>query len=142
MQSYNKYTVYQLRKKYLPLKKETLFLYITLTRIISISNYRLSNTAYFGFLEICQPKAGETAVISGAAGAVGSLVGQIAKIHGVKAIGIAGSDSKCKWLVDELGFDSAINYKTENVHEALKKAAPNGVDCYFDNVFFEFSLLQ
>ncbi|XP_001603755.1 prostaglandin reductase 1 [Nasonia vitripennis] len=92
------------------------------------------NTAYFGFLEICAPKAGETVVISGAAGAVGSHVGQIAKIHGLKAIGIAGSDSKCKWLVDELGFDRAINYKTENIAAALKEAAPDGVDCYFDNV--------
>jgi NADPH:quinone reductase-like Zn-dependent oxidoreductase len=73
-------------------------------------------------------------VVSGAAGAVGSLVGQIAKIHGLEAIGLAGSDSKCKWLVDELGFDHAINYKTRNVTAALKEVAPDGVDCYFDNV--------
>lgn len=101
-----------------------------------------SNTAYFGFLEICRPKAGETVVISGAAGAVGSHVGQIAKIHGLKAIGIAGSDSKCKWLVNELGFDRAINYKTENIAAALKQAAPDGVDCYFDNVMISYMLLQ
>lgn len=93
------------------------------------------NTAYFGLLEICTPKKGETLVVSGAAGAVGSQVGQIGKhVVGMNVIGIAGSDEKCKWLVDELGFDHAINYKTEDVKTALKKAAPNGVDCYFDNV--------
>lgn len=97
------------------------------------------NSAYFGFLEICKPKAGETVVVSGAAGAVGSHVGQIAKIKGCKVIGIAGSEEKGKWLTKELGFDHFINYKTENIEEALKKAAPNGVDCYFDNVGGELS---
>ena len=92
------------------------------------------NTAYFGFLELCQPKAGETVVVSGAAGAVGSLVGQIAKIKGCKVIGFAGSDDKCAWLEQELGFDKAINYKKGNLSAQLKAAAPNGVDCYFDNV--------
>ncbi|XP_028144094.1 prostaglandin reductase 1 [Diabrotica virgifera virgifera] len=92
------------------------------------------NTAYFGFLEICQPKPGETVVVSGAAGAVGSHVGQIAKIKGCTVIGIAGSDEKGKWLTEELGFDHFINYKTANVAEELKNAAPKGVDCYFDNV--------
>ncbi|CAG9836166.1 unnamed protein product [Diabrotica balteata] len=92
------------------------------------------NTAYFGFLEICQPKPGETVVVSGAGGAVGSLVGQIAKIKGCTVIGIAGSDEKGKWLTEELGFDHFINYKTANVADELKKVAPNGVDCYFDNV--------
>uniref|UniRef100_A0A336MUL9 Prostaglandin reductase 1 n=1 Tax=Culicoides sonorensis TaxID=179676 RepID=A0A336MUL9_CULSO len=97
------------------------------------------NTAYFGLLEICQPKAGETLVVSGAAGAVGSLVGQIAKLKGLKTIGIAGSDDKCEWLTQKLGFDHAINYKTTNVGEELKKVAPNGVDCYFDNIGGELS---
>uniref|UniRef100_A0A1Q3FIB9 Prostaglandin reductase 1 n=1 Tax=Culex tarsalis TaxID=7177 RepID=A0A1Q3FIB9_CULTA len=91
------------------------------------------NTAYFGLLELCAPKEGETIVVSGAAGAVGSNVGQIAKIKGCRVVGIAGSDDKCKWL-KELGFDETINYKTANVNEELKKAAPKGIDCYFDNV--------
>ncbi|CAH1645375.1 unnamed protein product [Spodoptera littoralis] len=95
-------------------------------------------TAYFGFLEICQPKAGETVVVTGAAGAVGSLVGQIAKIKGCKVIGFAGSDDKVKWL-EEIGFDKAINYKTADIAAALKEAAPKGVDCYFDNVGGELS---
>lgn len=93
------------------------------------------NTAYFGLLELCKPKQGETLVVSGAAGAVGSHVGQIGKnVLGLNVIGIAGSDEKCKWLVEELGFDYAINYKTENIATALRKAAPKGIDCYFDNV--------
>ncbi|XP_062540760.1 prostaglandin reductase 1-like [Armigeres subalbatus] len=91
------------------------------------------NTAYFGFLEICDPKEGETVVVSGAAGAVGSVVGQIAKLKGCQVIGIAGSDDKCEWL-KKLGFEHAINYKTQNILEELKKAAPKGIDCYFDNV--------
>jgi prostaglandin reductase 1 len=96
-------------------------------------------TAYFGFIEICQPKAGETVVVTGAAGAVGSLVGQIAKIKGCKVIGFAGSDAKVAWLEKELGFDKAFNYKTVDVSESLKEAAPDGVDCYFDNVGGEIS---
>nr|CAD7260676.1 unnamed protein product [Timema shepardi] len=92
------------------------------------------NTAYFGFLEICKPKPGEVVVVSGAAGAVGSIVGQIAKIKGCKVIGFAGSEEKVKWLVDKLGFDAAYNYKTKDIAEALEEAAPEGVDCYFDNV--------
>ncbi|XP_026487162.1 prostaglandin reductase 1-like [Vanessa tameamea] len=96
-------------------------------------------TAYFGFLELCQPKIGETVVVTGAAGAVGSIVGQIAKIKGCKVIGFAGSDDKVKWLEKELGFDKAINYKTADVQKALQAAAPNGVDCYFDNVGGEIS---
>ena len=91
-------------------------------------------TAYFGLMDLGAPKAGETVVVSAAAGAVGSIVGQIAKIQGCRAVGLAGSDVKCKWIVDELGFDAAINYKTENVASALKKACPNGIDIYFDNV--------
>jgi len=91
------------------------------------------NTAYFGLLEICDPKPGETVVVSGAAGAVGSLVGQIAKIKGCNVIGFAGSDEKCTWL-KSIGFDYAFNYKKSDVTESLTKAAPKGVDCYFDNV--------
>lgn len=97
------------------------------------------NTAYFGFLNICKPKKGEVVVVSSAAGAVGSVVGQIAKIKGCTVIGIAGDDNKCDWLTKELGFDHAINYKNESVNEVLKKYAPNGVDCYFDNVGGELS---
>lgn len=92
------------------------------------------NTAYFGLLEICQPKAGEILVVSGAAGAVGSHVGQIGKIKGLTVIGITGSDDKCQWLKNECGFDHTINYKSQNVGVELKKLAPDGVDCYFDNV--------
>ncbi|XP_043216218.1 prostaglandin reductase 1-like isoform X1 [Amphibalanus amphitrite] len=92
------------------------------------------NTAYFGFLEICKPKEGETVVVTGAAGAVGSLVGQIAKIKGCRVVGFAGTDDKCAWI-RQLGFDVAINYKTcADIDAALKEAAPDGVDCYFDNV--------
>ncbi|KAG7212608.1 hypothetical protein KM043_012899 [Ampulex compressa] len=98
------------------------------------------NTAYFGLLEVCKPKAGETLVISGAAGAVGSHVGQIAKnVLGLTVIGICGSDEKCKWLTKELNFDHAINYKKENVALTLRKVAPKGIDCYFDNVGGEVS---
>lgn len=92
------------------------------------------NTAYFGFLRICQPKSGDIVVVSGAAGAVGSVVGQIAKIKGCTVIGIAGTDEKCKWLTGHLGFDHAINYKTADIAVSLKSYAPDGVDCYFDNV--------
>merc|ERR1719466_708787 len=97
------------------------------------------NTAYFGLLEICKPKAGETVVVSGAAGAVGSLVGQIAKIKGCNVVGFAGSDEKCAWL-RSIGFDHAFNYKKSDVAESLKTAAPKGVDCYFDNVGGEMSI--
>ncbi|CAH1977914.1 unnamed protein product [Acanthoscelides obtectus] len=97
------------------------------------------NTAYFGFLELCQPKPGETVFVTGAAGAVGSLVGQIAKIKGCKVVGIAGSDEKGKWLTDELGFDHFINYKTDDIVKKIKECAPNGIDCYFDNVGGEIS---
>ncbi len=92
-------------------------------------------TAYFGLLEIGDPQAGETVVVSGAAGAVGSLVGQIAKIKGCRAVGIAGADDKISYLTGELGFDGAFNYKTEsNYSEKLKTLCPKGVDVYFDNV--------
>ncbi|WAH39326.1 NADP-dependent oxidoreductase [Alicyclobacillus dauci] len=92
-------------------------------------------TAYFGLVDICDPKPNETVVVSGAAGAVGMVVGQIAKILGCTVIGIAGSDEKVAYLQDELGFDHAINYKTtENMYKAIKQACPGGVDVYFDNV--------
>ena len=92
-------------------------------------------TAYFGLLDVGQPKPGETVLVSGAAGAVGSLVGQIAKIKGCRVVGVAGSDDKCRWLTDELGFDAAVNYKTAtDLNNDLKEACPDGVDVYFDNV--------
>lgn len=91
-------------------------------------------TAYFGLLDIGQPKPGETLVVSAAAGAVGSLAGQIGKIKGCRVVGIAGGKAKCDWLVNELGFDAAVDYKSENVHQALKRACPNGIDIYFENV--------
>jgi NADPH-dependent curcumin reductase CurA len=91
-------------------------------------------TAYFGLIDIGKPKEGETLVVSAAAGAVGSLVGQIGKIKGCYVVGIAGSDEKCRWIREELGFDRAINYRKENVLEALKRECPKGIDIYFDNV--------
>ena len=91
-------------------------------------------TAYFGLLEIGQPKEGDTVLVSGAAGAVGSVVGQIAKIKGCRAVGIAGGPEKCKAVVDDYGFDACIDYKNDNVSAALKEHCPNGVDVYFDNV--------
>ncbi|XP_014250697.1 prostaglandin reductase 1-like isoform X2 [Cimex lectularius] len=92
------------------------------------------NTAYFGLMELCKPKSGETVVISGAAGAVGSLVGQIAKNIGCRVVGFVGSQEKVDWLVGDLGFDGAINYKKEDITVSLREKASNGVDCYFDNV--------
>lgn len=92
-------------------------------------------TAYFGLLDIGKPKAGETVVVSGAAGAVGMIVGQLAKIKGCRVVGIAGTDEKITYLKDELNFDDAINYKTTNdISEDLKRACPDGIDVYFDNV--------
>jgi NADPH-dependent curcumin reductase CurA len=91
-------------------------------------------TAYFGLLEIGRPRPGETVVVSGAAGAVGSVVGQIAKIKGCRAVGIAGGADKCRYLTEKLGFDAAIDYKGEDVKKALKGHCPDGVHVYFDNV--------
>ncbi len=92
-------------------------------------------TAYFGLLEICKPQPGETVVVSGAAGAVGSLAGQIARIKRCRAIGIAGSNEKVRFLIDELGFDDAFNYReTPDYAAALKQLCPKGIDVYFDNV--------
>lgn len=98
-------------------------------------------TAYFGFLEICKPKAGETVVVTTAAGGVGSIVGQIAKIMGCRVIGFTRNDEKVQWLEKGLGFHKAFNYKTVDVTAALKRAAPGGVDCYFDNVGGDLSFL-
>jgi NADPH-dependent curcumin reductase CurA len=91
-------------------------------------------TAYFGLLACGEPKLGETVVVSAAAGSVGSIVGQIAKIKGCRAIGIAGGASKCAFLVDQLGFDAAVDYKVPEFAKALRAAVPKGIDVYFDNV--------
>jgi NADPH-dependent curcumin reductase CurA len=91
-------------------------------------------TAYFGLFEVGRLDDGETVVVSGAAGAVGSVVGQLAKIRGARVIGIAGGEQKCRWLTEELGFDAAIDDTRENVHAALREHARDGIDVYFDNV--------
>jgi len=91
-------------------------------------------TAYFGLLNTGQPKEGETVVVSGAAGAVGSVVGQIAKIKGCRVVGIAGGEKKCKYLVETLGFDVAIDYKSEDLNKSLRLHCPKGIDVFFDNV--------
>ncbi len=91
-------------------------------------------TAYFGLLDVGRPVEGDTVLVSGAAGATGSIVGQIAKIKGCRVVGIAGSDEKCAWLTDELGFDAAINYRTADVATAIHTTCPKGVDVFFDNV--------
>lgn len=91
-------------------------------------------TAYFGLLDIGEPKEGETVLVSTAAGAVGSIVGQIAKIKGCRVVGITGSDEKCRWITEELGYDAAINYKTDDLNKAIRRTCPDKVDVYFDNV--------
>ncbi|HIF84411.1 MAG TPA: NADP-dependent oxidoreductase [Flavobacteriaceae bacterium] len=91
-------------------------------------------TAYFGILEVGKIKEGDTVLVSAAAGAVGSIVGQIAKIKGCKVVGIAGGKEKCDYVVNELGFDGCIDYKNESVKRGIKKECPNGIDVYFDNV--------
>lgn len=91
-------------------------------------------TAYFGLLDIGKPQEGETLTVSGAAGAVGSIVCQIGKLKGLRVVGIAGSQDKCEWLEHDLGIDSAINYKEANLYKALRKAAPSGIDIHFENV--------
>jgi NADPH-dependent curcumin reductase CurA len=104
-----------------------------MTHLLSI--YGIAGlTAYFGLLDIGRPQAGETIVVSAAAGSVGSIVGQIAKIKGCHVVGIAGGAEKCHWLTSELGFDAAVDYKAGGLFKALRAAAPNGVDVYFDNV--------
>jgi len=91
-------------------------------------------TGYFGLMDVGQPQAGETVVVSGAAGAVGQTVGQMAKIKGCRVVGIAGGAAKCDWVVKELGFDACIDYKGGSVKDGLKEHCPKGVDVYFDNV--------
>ena len=91
-------------------------------------------TAYFGLLECGRPKAGETVVVSAAAGSVGSIVGQIAKLKGCRVVGIAGGEAKGRWLSEELGFDAAVDYKAGNLRQQFKEVLPNGIDVYFDNV--------
>jgi NADPH-dependent curcumin reductase CurA len=104
-----------------------------MTHLISI--YGVAGlTAYFGLLRIGEPRPGETVVVSAAAGSVGSIVGQIARIKDCRAVGIAGGKSKCDWLVEHLGFDAAVDYKAGALPKALKQAAPKGIDVYFDNV--------
>jgi len=91
-------------------------------------------TAYFGLMDIVKPQPGETLVVSAAAGAVGSMVGQIGKIQGCRVVGIAGSDDKCRWLTESAGFDAAINYRSEDVGAALDRHCPDGIDINFENV--------
>lgn len=91
-------------------------------------------TAYFGLLDVCQPREGETLVVSAAAGSVGSIVGQIAKIKGCRVVGIAGGPNKCRWITDDLGFDGAIDYRSDDVGVALDRLCPQGVDMNFENV--------
>ncbi len=91
-------------------------------------------TAYFGLLDVGRPQTGDTVVVSAAAGSVGSIVGQIAKIKGCHVVGIAGGAEKCRWLIEHLGFDAAVDYKNGVLFKALRAAAPNGIDVYFDNV--------
>ena len=91
-------------------------------------------TAYFGLLDVGRPEPGQTVLVSGAAGSVGNIVGQIARIRGCRAVGIAGGEQKCRWLVEEAGFETAIDYKTADLRAELKTHAPDGVDVYFDNV--------
>ncbi len=104
-----------------------------LTHLLSV--YGIAGlTAYFGLLNCGRPQSGETVAVSAAAGSVGSIVGQIAKLKGCHVVGIAGGADKCRWLTSELGFDAAVDYKAEPVFKALKAAAPKGIDVYFDNV--------
>jgi hypothetical protein len=106
---------------------------LPLTAFISVLGFT-GPTAYFGFLDVGKPKEGETVVVSAAAGAVGSIVCQIAKIKGCNVVAIAGSSEKCDWLKNDLGVDHVINYKNENILDSLKIACPNGIDIFFDNV--------
>jgi NADPH-dependent curcumin reductase CurA len=104
-----------------------------LTKYLSVLGLT-GRTAYFGLLDIGKPKEGETVLVSGAAGAVGSTVGQIAKIKGCHVVGVAGGKEKCDYIINELGFDGAIDYKNDDIKAKLKELCPNGIDVYFDNV--------
>lgn len=116
-----------------PLNKIPTQLGLPVTNFLSVLGVN-GITAWFGLNEIGKPQAGETVLVSTAAGAVGSVVGQLAKLKGCRVVGIAGSDEKCRWLTEELGFDGAINYKTENIHDAIRQTCPERIDVYFDNV--------
>jgi hypothetical protein len=105
----------------------------TLTQPLSVLGVT-GLTAYFGLLDLGKPQAGETVVVSGAAGATGSVAGQIAKIHGCRVVGIAGGAEKCRWLVERARFDAAIDYRSEDVGERLRALCPQGIDVFFDNV--------
>ena len=91
-------------------------------------------TAWYGLMDLCQPKPGETVVVTAASGAVGSVVGQLAKMKGCRAVGIAGGAEKCRYVVDELGFDACVDYKAGNLWKDIKEATPKGIDCLFENV--------
>ncbi|MBL8490056.1 MAG: NADP-dependent oxidoreductase [Rhodocyclaceae bacterium] len=91
-------------------------------------------TAWVGLIDICAPKSGDTVVVTAASGAVGSVVGQLAKIHGCQVVGVAGGPEKCRYVVEELGFDACVDYKAGNLRVDLKRALPNGIDCLFENV--------
>ena len=106
---------------------------VKLTDVLGVLGH-IGITAYVGVLEVAKPQPGETFLVSAAASSVGSIAGQIAKLQGARVIGIAGSAAKCAWVVDELGFDACIDYKTEDVAARLKELAPKGVDVFFDNV--------
>ena len=106
---------------------------VKLTDVLGVLGH-IGITAYIGVLEVAKPQPGETFLVSAAASGVGSIAGQIAKMQGARVIGIAGTAAKCAWLVDDLGFDACIDYKTEDVAARLKELAPKGVDVFFDNV--------
>src|SRR4029079_18448980 len=106
---------------------------VKLTDVLGVLGH-IGITAYVGVLEVAKPQPGETFLVSAAASSVGSVAGQIAKLQGARVLGIAGSAAKCAWVVDELGFDACIDYKTEDVAARLKELAPKGVDVFFDNV--------
>src|SRR4029077_10495454 len=106
---------------------------VALTDVLGVLGH-IGVTAYVGVLEVARPEAGQSFLVSAAASGVGSIAGQIAKLQGARVIGIAGSPAKCTWVVDDLGFDACIDYKTEDVAARLKELVPKGVDMFFDNV--------